>query len=230
MREPYRSRTGVTVAILLSIGLLGGCGGTGARNDADDAGGKRLASSLNDYAQQLLQHPEAYYLGTPSPAQQDIMRTIVETGRLSDADYAKAWSNYTACVTDKGYPAPTYVAMTNGIYMEQGLSAPPEHNGDIDYEMAMVEAAKSCGAAEWDLVHTLYMAQAGNPGLYADHAEGAVDCLKRAGLVPQDYTADQYRRETDARSDAEPVDIPLLDQDSPAVQACMAANGYGFTY
>ena len=204
--------------------------GTGALDDADDTGGTRLASSLNAYAQQQLQDPESCHLGAPSQAQQDIVRTIIDTGRVSDADYARAWLNYTTCVTDKRYPAPTYIAVSNGIYTEQGLSAPPEHNGDFNYEMAMVEATKKCSFAEWDLVHTLYMAQAGNPGLYADAAEGMVDCLKRAGLAPQTYTADQYRKETDIRSDAPPVEDPRIDRDSPTVQACMAANGYGFTY
>ena len=50
----------------------------------------------------------------------------------------------------------------------------------------------ACGIATVDSVDALYMAQVGNPNLYASHKEGAVDCLKRAGLVPKSYTCLLY--------------------------------------
>lgn len=212
-------------ALVLATALAG-CGAEGAVDNAD-GGGERLASSFTAYAEQLMD-AGPYGYGTPSGTQRAILERIIEQGEVTARDYAQAWSNYVSCVTDKGYPAPTYVAMSNGIYQEQGMVPPPEHNDDLEYGATMAREAGKCSGAEWGSVHELYMVQAGNPGLYADHAEGAVDCLKRAGLVPQSFTAEQYRRETDIRSNAEPVDDPVLDQESEAVRSCMAANGVRF--
>ena len=88
----------------------------------------------------------------------------------------------------------------------------------------------ACGIATVDSVDALYMAQVRNPNLYASHEEGAVDCLKRAGLVPKSYTVEQYEKEANAMGHAAPGETvnTTYDMKKPEVLACLAANGNVF--
>ena len=62
------------------------------------------------------------------------------------------------------------------------------------------------------------------------HEEGAVDCLKRAGLVPKSYTVEQYEKEANAMGHAAPGETvnTTYDMKKPEVLACLAANGNVF--
>lgn len=204
----------VIAVITLSIAMLCGCGTARNTNQATDSGsgGKRLASSLQAYATQLLGQDSGM-----DPAQKATLRKA-------------AWSRYITCVQDKGYPRPTLKTYSNGIQQPQGDVLPSDKADDLDYIQKKAKDLNACGIATVDSVDALYMAQVGNPNLYASHGEGAVDCLKRAGLVPKSYTVEQYEKEANAMGHAAPGETvnTTYDMKKPEVLACLAANGNVF--
>ncbi|MFR8697877.1 MAG: hypothetical protein ACLVEF_07265, partial [Bifidobacterium bifidum] len=167
----------VIAVITLSIAMLCGCGTARNTNQATDSGsgGKRLASSLQAYATQLLGQDSGM-----GPAQKATLRKAATSGKISLSDYKAAWSRYITCVQDKGYPRPTLKTYSNGIQQPQGDVLPSDKADDLDYIQKKAKDLNACGIATVDSVDALYMAQVGNPNLYASHKEGAVDCLKRA--------------------------------------------------
>lgn len=152
------------------------------------------------------------------------------SGKISLSDYKAAWSRYITCVQDKGYPRPTLKTYSNGIQQPQGDVLPSDKADDPDYIQKKAKDLNACGIATVDSVDALYMAQVGNPNLYASHEEGAVDCLKRAGLVPKSYTVEQYEKEANAMGHAAPGETvnTTYDMKKPEVLACLAANGNVF--
>lgn len=73
----------------------------------------------------------------------------------------------------------------------------------------------------------LFAAQSDNPGLYANQYEGALDCLKRKGVVPSStslkaYVADEKKLEKDSNAEV------MFDAKSPDYRSCLAANGTRF--
>ena len=99
----------VIAVITLSIAMLCGCGTARNTSQATDSGsgGKRLASSLQAYATQLLGQDSGM-----DPAQKATLRKAATSGKISLSDYKAAWSRYITCVQDKGYPRPTLKTST----------------------------------------------------------------------------------------------------------------------
>lgn len=217
----------VIAVITLSIAMLCGCGTARNTNQATDSGsgGNRLASSLQAYATQLLGQDSGM-----DPAQKATLRKAATSGKISLSDYKAAWSRYITCVQDKGHPRPTLKTYSNGIQQPQGDVLPSDKADDLDYIQKKAKDLNACGIATVDSVDALYMAQVGNPNLYASHEEGAVDCLKRAGLVPKSYTVEQYEKEANAMGHAAPGETvnTTYDMKKPEVLACLAANGNVF--
>lgn len=159
----------VIAVITLSIAMLCGCGTARNTNQATDSGsgGKRLASSLQAYATQLLGQDSGM-----DPAQKATLRKAATSGKISLSDYKAAWSRYITCVQDKGYPRPTLKTYSNGIQQPQGDVLPSDKADDHDYIQKKAKDLNACGIATVDSVDALYMAQVGNPNLYASHEEG----------------------------------------------------------
>lgn len=232
-----RRMAAVVCAVVLSVGLsvgLCGCAGSsgssgssdGADDGGDGSGGARLASSLRAYAAQLLEDDD----GSMGAEQRDILQRAAESGEVSVSDYEAAWQRYQTCVVDKGYDRPELLTYSNGIRQANEGAMTPEQAADLAYTEKMARDYDACMVAHVDGVNALYVAQAGNPNLYADYDEGAVDCLRRGGLAPKSYTVDDYREDQDMlahRSDGEELETGI-DMDDPEVMACMAANGYMF--
>ncbi|OZG59994.1 hypothetical protein BLEM_2169 [Bifidobacterium lemurum] len=221
-----RRMAAVVCAVVLSVGLCGCAGSSDGADGGGDSGGARLASSLRAYAAQLLEEDD----GSMGAEQRDILQRAAESGEVSVSDYEAAWQRYQTCVVDKGYDRPELATYTNGIHHTIGSTLTEEQSTDQAYLEKMGRDDGSCRDTYVRAVNEIYMAQVGNPNLYADHDEGAVDCLRRGGLAPKSYTVEDYREDQDKaahKSDGEELDTGI-DMDDPEVMACMAANGYMF--
>lgn len=188
------SRRTVTMAIAvitLSIAMLCGCGTARNTNQATDSGsgGKRLASSLQAYATQLLGQDSGM-----GPAQKATLRKAATSGKISLSDYKAAWSRYITCVQDKGYPRPTLKTYSNGIQQPQGDVLPSDKADDLDYIQKKAKDLNACGIATVDSVDALYMAQVGNPNLYASHEEGQSIALSAPGWCRNPTPSNNTRR------------------------------------
>lgn len=188
------SRRTVTMAIAvitLSIAMLCGCGTARNTNQATDSGsgGNRLASSLQAYATQLL--GQDYGM---DPAQKATLRKAATSGKISLSDYKAAWSRYITCVQDKGYPRPTLKTYSNGIQQPQGDVLPSDKADDLDYIQKKAKDLNACGIATVDSVDALYMAQVGNPNLYASHEEGQSIALSAPGWCRNPTPSNNTRR------------------------------------
>ncbi|RSX58887.1 hypothetical protein [Bifidobacterium samirii] len=212
--------------VLACVMMLAACGGQTEDTAVPDGTGERLASSFTAYAEQLLERDGDVL----APAQYEVLEQAARTGEISAADYAAAWSDFSSCVVDSGYPRPDYYMLENGLYQGGSITAPPEYNGDIAYGERLLEASSVCKTAHLIAIQEFYQAQAGNPNLYADRSEGAVDCLRRAELVPQSYTIAQYREERDLWNHNAPAPDMILDLNSAEVRGCLAANDTDFTF
>ncbi|WP_164520950.1 hypothetical protein [Bifidobacterium samirii] len=199
--------------------LLGGCG---TRQTADpDATGERLASSLSEYAQQLLDEGG----DDIGETQRAAIQRVIDTGEVSRSDYEAAYDGYTTCMTDRGHSKPEFYTTSNGVKQPYARVSDGE---DTSTEEGIHNDEIACTAMHISVISVLYQAQVGNPNLYSDHDEGAVDCLKRAGLVPKDYTIAQYRDDVNTMNHVDPGETPdtTLDRDDPGVQSCMVTNGH----
>ncbi|KAB7791483.1 hypothetical protein [Bifidobacterium leontopitheci] len=225
-------RMAVTVLMLLVVSLvLCGCtskssSSDGSKESSQSSSGARLASSMKDYAQQLL----ASHALEMGPEQTASVKKVISTGKVSNSEYEAAWDRYVSCVTDKGYEKPVWYTFPNGIRNQQLLSAPPDKEDDSQYVSKWLDDLRLCSNRNLDVIQDLYEAQTDNPNLYADHDEGALDCLKRKKLVAQSITLDQYREDMDKWDHRRPGEKPKMSYDmgDDNVLACIAANGISF--
>lgn len=62
--------------------------------------------------------------GKISDQQKSALEKAASGGKVSQADYERAWADYKQCIIDKGYAEPTFDKYDNGIY------ALPSYNTD----------------------------------------------------------------------------------------------------
>lgn len=207
------------MAALALVCQAGACGGRSSMDDDPTADGTRIASSMQDYADQLLRE----YKGKIAPEQRAVLRKAGQTGSISAGQYKAAWDAYRTCLTDAGItPHPTKT-LSNGLIQEEAVVEGEANDNEANDDVTFT----ACSERYRDPIEKFYEAQVGNPNLYADHSTGAVDCLKRAGLVPKSYTVRDYQNDQQAEMHHEPGEKPdtAYDSDDPAVIACRAANG-----
>ena len=97
-------------------------------------------------------------------------------------------------MVDKGYTKPPQ-NLTNGIYFapayvsSEGLTEEQDRKPNDDI--------RECRTSRVAAIDLAYRTRLGNPEFYGDPEVALVDCLHRKNLVPQHYTMDQYRKESD---------------------------------
>lgn len=81
--------------------------------DSDDGvEGQRIASSMSDHVQLLLdlnqKNLDGQMDGTPMSEHQVaiLKRALAAGGKVSRADYEQAWASYRQCIVNKGYASP----------------------------------------------------------------------------------------------------------------------------
>lgn len=78
-----------------------------------------------------------------------------------------------------------------------------------------------CGILHTSDIDGIYSTQIGNPNLYSNDYEAALDCMHREGAAPMDYSLDDLKYDMYERPhDGEPI----IDLHSPAAASCLIAN------
>lgn len=197
---------GKAVAVICCLALLVGCTGCGALKEGSrrerqsqqgqsSQQGERIALSLKDYARSLLDSDG----GKISDQQKSALEKAASGGKVSQADYERAWADYKQCIVDKGYAEPTFDKYDNGIY------ALPSYNTDGASKEAVSKLNDdlySCSTLHVTDVNTVYRLQLGNPELLLDDREVAVDCLRKEGIKPKNYTVDKLEKDLESGESA----------------------------
>ena len=163
---------GKAIAVICCLVLLVGCTGCGALKEGSrrerqsqqgqsSQQGERIALSLKDYARSLLDSDG----GKISDQQKSSLDKAASGGKVSQADYERAWADYKQCIVDKGYAEPTFDKYDNGIY------ALPSYNTDDASKEAIRkfnDDLTSCSMLHVTDINTVYRLQLGNPKLLLD--------------------------------------------------------------
>ena len=197
---------GKAVAVICCLASLVGCHGCGVLKEGpqrerqsqqgqSSQQDERIASSLKDYARSLLDSDG----GKISDQQKSALEKAASGGKVSQADYERAWADYKQCIVDKGYAEPTFDKYDNGIY------ALPSYNTDGASKEAVSKLNDdlySCSTLHVTDVNTVYRLQLGNPELLLDDREVAVDCLRKEGIKPKNYTVDKLEKDLESGESA----------------------------
>ena len=128
---------GKAIAVICCLALLVGCTGCGALKESSrrerqsqqgqsSQQGERIASSLKDYARSLLDSDG----GKISDQQKSALEKAASGGKVSQADYERAWADYKQCIIDKGYAEPTFDKYDNGTTYTMAFD--PDENGHVN--------------------------------------------------------------------------------------------------
>lgn len=197
---------GKIVAVICCLALLVGLTGCGAlkegsqrenqsQQNQSSQQGERIASSLKDYARSLLDSDG----GKISDQQKSALEKAASGGKVSQSDYERAWGDYRQCIVDKGYAETTFDKYDNGIYALPTYDtngASKEAVGKLNNDLY------SCATLHVTDVNTVYRLQLGNPELLLDDREVAVDCLRKEGIKPKDYTVDKLEKDLESGEDS----------------------------
>lgn len=212
-RRPLAARLRALAVNLLAItGLL-----LTACTPAPPSGGERLAPSLGALFDQYLARKDL------SPFERDVLTRARQSGRIATADYENAHAKEAACMTAAGYDI-TYKKLPNGLYKNTPHLPTTNDTKKAQAQAdALMTASAECAKHVTMVIEALYTVQQGNPDLFADPFDAAVQCLRKAGLVPGDYTtatfADQY---------AKSFQQAPFDPNGDPAQACLAGAGIAF--
>ena len=144
---------------------------------------------MTDYINSLLDDDQY------DDSQKKVLRIALQhDGAIPYASYSAVWESYRQCLVDKGYTKPPQ-NLTNGIYF-----APAYYSSEGMSEAQnrkLTDDIGECRTSRAHAVDSVYRTKLGNPEFYGDPEVALVDCLHRKNLVPQNYTMDQYRKESD---------------------------------
>jgi hypothetical protein len=203
----------LAVSLLAATGLLlAGCASTPAAS-----GGERLAPSLGALFDQYLARSDL------SAFEREVLTRAKQNGRITTADYETAHAKEASCMAAAGYNI-TYKKLPNGLYKNTPHLPPTTDNKKAQAQAdAMMTASAECAKGVSMIIEALYTAQQGNPDLFADPFTAAVQCLRKAGLVPGDYTAETLSEQYEKSFQQAP-----FDPNADAAQACLTGAGIAF--
>lgn len=203
------------LAALVAAALLPGC--TPAVEQPRPTGGERIAAGFGALVEQHLARDDL------SEFEREVLERARETGEIAAEDYETAHAREAACLADAGFDV-EHEKLANGLYASTPRLAHVADNAErgrlVDAYMA---ATVRCGEGVSIVIESLYTLQQGNPDLLADQDEAAVQCLRRAGLVPGDYTAETFAAELTNSFRGSP-----FDPGSDAARACFAGVGLAY--
>ena len=122
--------------------------------------------------------------GKISDQQKSALEKAASGGKVSQADYERAWADY---------------KYDNGIY------ALPSYNTDGASKEAirkLNDDLTSCSMLHVTDINTVYRLQLGNPKLLLNDKEVAADCLRKEGIKPKDYIADKLEKDLESGESA----------------------------
>lgn len=174
----------------------------------DDAG--RLAPSLHALIEQALGRNDL------SEWDRAALEKESEEGKISQADYVEGMDLFDACLKSAGIEFDRTVLL-NGVIEFQ---PPPGRYSEAEID-AQAKAQYECSVNA--ATQEIFTLQQANPDLLADFPQAAVNCLKKAGVVDDEFTKADF--ENASGSGAGPAEYPF-DVMSPEAQTCLYSLGY----
>ena len=224
-------------AAILSASMLTGCGGnrpastttgengTGSTDDIaamiDRDSGERYASSLDEYVTQLLDRLDTDDQlaaidpdGSETAHKRKVLQRVLAEGEMDVGEYESAWGGYRECLAGLGTQA-NLIKLPNGLYVEGGYRLGSD-GVTVDEEDRM-----NCGILHTSYIDEVYRMQQGNPNLYLNPYEGALDCMRRGNLVPKGYTVDDLGHDLYEATGPQDLTVDVYDAQ---IAACLVAN------
>lgn len=150
------------------------------------AGGAKIAPTLKDYVQSLLDSDSDSMSAQQKAA---LERAVQNDGKVSQSDYKQ-------CIVDKGYSAPELYKYSSGVYALPTYDTPGGTASEQQKSSKRLnEDLSACSMLHITDISTVYKLQIGNPGLSTDTSAVAVDCLRRENVKPKSYTAEQLDKD-----------------------------------
>lgn len=218
MSVPHHRSRALRLCIFgLSLLAITGLFLSGCATSAPSNGGERLAPSLSALFDQYLTRNDL------STFEREVLTRAKQTGRIGAADYETAHSREAQCMAAQGYDI-TYKKLPNGLYKNTPHLPTTTDNAKAQSQAdALMNASAECAKGVTMVIEALYTVQQGNPDLFADPYEAAVQCLRKAGLVPGDYTAQTFAAQYEKSLQQAP-----FDPNSDTAQACLTGAGIAF--
>lgn len=191
-----------TVAVLVLT--LSACAPT-----ADEAAGK-LAPSLAVLIDQALEQDDL------SEWDRATLEKASKEGQVSQADYIEGMDLYDACLKSAGVEF-TQKTLLNGVIEMQPL---PGQATEAELD-AQAKAQYDCSVNV--VTQEIFRMQQANPDLLADFPQAAVNCLKTAEVVDDDFSRDDLEKALELQGESGRLPFDLMD---PKAQTCLYSLGY----
>lgn len=198
-------KRGVFVATVAMAALvLSGC------TPSPDEGAGHLAPSMTALIDQALERDDL------SEWDRAVLEKASEDGQISQADYAEGMDLFDACLRSAGIEF-TRTTLLNGVIEFQ---PPPGDYSEVEIN-AQAKAQYECSVNA--ATQEIFALQQANPELLTDFSQAAVNCLKDAGVIGDEFSKADFENAFGSRSG--PVDFPF-DVMAPEAQTCLYSLGY----
>lgn len=117
----------------------------------------------------------------------DFVREVLKDGQITDAEYAEMTADFTSCLADQGI---TF----DGFRPEGGFSTSLAPNGGDTHEIVN-QCMISSGEDDIGALHNFAKKNPDN----LDSATITKECLIRKGVVPADYSAEEFAQDNAGR-------------------------------
>lgn len=177
----------------------------------------RLASSFRALAQQYLDR----YENEMSDWDRAVVEKAAKTGHISQADYDEGADNFEACMVAGGKRW-TRTSHLNGVVEFQ----PPQGFTTAEEYDNQGRVQGECYTSGYATTQELFAIQQVNPDLLSNFSLVALNCLKKAGMLAEDFPLDEYERVMG------PHDFPFefpFDVMDPRSQTCLWSTGYAIS-
>ncbi|KFI64260.1 hypothetical protein [Bifidobacterium cuniculi] len=230
------------------LALAAGCSQTSATDGSPQASdtvtaqeqGSKRAGSLSERIEFLMDYADNNADHAMSERQQAILeRALANDGIITKADYDQAWSNFSTCLTDKGYNPPVTARYQDGVHGNTFMVDVGDRGEEVDEKVH--QDLSQCLDLEFLSVDELYRAAVGNPNLYQQNEVALADCLRRKNLVEVSYTSSRYLEERQRSWDLYDEAVAVsndpasawdaskagysFDLDNPDIQLCFVTSG-----
>lgn len=176
-------------------------------------GGGRLAPSLKALFDQALEREDL------SDWDRAALEKASEEGQITQADYVEGMDLFDSCMRARGLKF-TRTTLLNGVIEFQ--PAPGKFSEDEINAQARAQA--DCYTSTNATTQEFFRMQQANPDLLTDFAQAAVNCLREAGVVGDEFTKDDFNNLFGAQeSDSDDFPVDVMD---PKVQTCLYSLGY----
>jgi hypothetical protein len=173
-------------------------------------GAGRLAPSLSALIDQALERDDL------SDWDRSALEKASAEGRIAQADYVEGMDLFDACLQSAGIEF-TRTTLLNGVIEFQ---PPPGQYSEAEID-AQAQAQYECSVNA--VTQEIFALQQANPDLLADFPQAAVNCLKKAEVVGDDFDKKDFEKIFGARSEADSAPFDVMD---PKVQTCLYSLGY----